>query len=58
MMRTMAIWVFGVLGSGIVGSLLGGALTYDGEMPSFLAGAFLFACLRLWLAAPTRSPKE
>ncbi len=53
MARTIAIWVFGLLGWGITGSLVGGALTYNGEAAGFFAGAFLFACLRLWLAAPS-----
>ncbi len=55
MVRTIAIWVFGLLGSAITGSLVGGALTYDGEIAGFFAGAFLFACLRLWLAAASKN---
>lgn len=55
MARAIAIWVFGLLGSGIAGSLIGGTLAYDGEAGGFFAGAFIFACLRLWLATPPRN---
>ncbi len=57
MARIIAIWVFGLLGAGIVGSLIGDALTYDGGVFGFLAGVFLFTCLRLWLAAPSKNSK-
>ena len=51
MARTIALWFFGVLGSGIAGSPIGAGLTYDGEITSFVAGAFIFACLRLRLVS-------
>ena len=54
MARTIAIWIFGVLGSGIAGSLVGEALTYNGELSGFLAGAFIFTCFRLWLTPNSR----
>jgi len=57
MIRTAAIWVCGLLGAGIVGGLIGGALTYNGEVAGFFAGGFLFACLRFWLAAPSKNSK-
>jgi len=55
MARSMAIWAFGLLGAGIAGSLIGGALTYAGETAGFFAGAFVFACLRLWLGPSSRN---
>lgn len=57
-MRTIAIWVFGLLGAGIAGSLVGGSLAFDGEATGFLAGAFLFSCVRLWLAGASTSAPE
>ena len=56
MIRTIAIWVFGLLGSGIAGNLIGGALAYDGGIEGFFAGAFGFACLRLWLTTSPQTP--
>jgi hypothetical protein len=54
--RTVAIWVFGLLASAIVGSLLGSRMeppySYDWGVWGALAGMFTFACLRLWLAGP------
>ena len=62
MIRITAIWVCGLLGAGIVGGLIGGALWgveteswLGGEFAGFLAGAFLFACLRLWFAPPSKN---
>jgi len=55
MARSMAIWAFGLLGAGIAGSLIGDALTYAGETAGFFAGAFVFACLRLWLGPSSRN---
>ena len=64
-MRTLAIWVFGVLASMIVGGIVGAqldALNHDyvtsiRMVRGVLAGALIFACLRLWLTAPTKPPK-
>jgi uncharacterized membrane protein YeaQ/YmgE (transglycosylase-associated protein family) len=62
MVRTIAIWVFGLLASAIVGGVIGMMavdLTHDpgtGWLGA-LAGIFGFACLRLWLAAPSRNSK-
>lgn len=62
--RTLAVWVFGLLASGIIGGLLGSHLA-SGDPSSLLgdpagvglyfgvpAGMFSFACIRLWLAGP------
>lgn len=48
--RRIAIWVFGILASGIFGGLIGQQLDYsDGGTWGFLGGTFAFACARLWL---------
>lgn len=48
-MRTTAIWVMGLLGSGTAGGLIGSALLYgDGGVFGFIGGLCLFACIRLW----------
>lgn len=47
--RTIAIWVFGLIGSGFFGSVLGNYLTgSNGEFQGLIAGMCLFACIRLW----------
>jgi hypothetical protein len=62
MARTIAIWVFGLLASAIVGGIIGARLDTgygDGNgFWGFLAGMFAFACLRLWLTpASPKTPK-
>jgi len=61
--RAMAIWIFGLLASTIIGGFAGGLVShlsgsspYDQtpELLGALAGMFTFACLRLWLAAPSK----
>jgi hypothetical protein len=57
MVRTIAIWIFGLLASAIIGSFAGAYFggTYDvAFLWGALAGMLAFACLRLWLAAPSR----
>lgn len=49
MRRSLAIWVFGLLASGIFGGMVGSHLTYDGGFFGFVGGIFAFICLRLWL---------
>lgn len=55
-MRTFFIWLFGVVGSGFVGVILGSLADhhpYDSnEIPGFFGGIAVFMCLRLWLARP------
>ena len=50
--RVLGIWITGLLGSTIVGSMVG-TLLFNGIVdPSFLgglAGFLLFACVRLWV---------
>ncbi len=49
-MRTFFIWLFGLLGFGLVGSLLGAfSPSSDAGFGGFLAGMALFSCARLWL---------
>jgi hypothetical protein len=52
-MRTFGIWVLGLLASAIAGGLVGDRLYTggggDGGAYGILAGAFAFACARLWL---------
>jgi hypothetical protein len=58
----MAIWIFGLLASAIIGGFAGiltghlsGMSPYAStELWGACAGMFTFACLRLWLAAPTK----
>jgi hypothetical protein len=58
MVRTIAIWVFGLLASAIVGALVGSRFDvgYSGDYGIWgaLAAMFAFACARLWLAAPAK----
>jgi membrane associated rhomboid family serine protease len=57
-MRIVAIWVFGLLASGIFGGIIGNFLSdsysTDGAFFGFLGGVFAFACARLWLSAPKK----
>ena len=52
-MRTVGIWVFGLLASAIIGGVIGGVLdgpySYDRGFLGVFAGMFTFACARLWL---------
>lgn len=54
MMRTLGIWIFGLLASLIVGGIIGSRFDrgYSDISGTFgaIAGAFSFACARLWLA--------
>jgi hypothetical protein len=51
--RTIAIWIFGLLASAIIGSLIASRVqppyAYDWGFAGGLAGICAFACLRLWL---------
>lgn len=53
LMRTAAIWVFGLLGSGILGLLVGDSLSPHGGggVLGFTGAALAFACARLWLGS-------
>ncbi|MCZ6848267.1 MAG: hypothetical protein O7F75_05395 [Alphaproteobacteria bacterium] len=56
--RKIAIWVFGLLASGIFGSLIGQQLdNFDGGVWGFLGGIFTFSCFRLWLS-PGQTAKK
>jgi hypothetical protein len=56
MARSIAIWVFGSLASGIVGAMIGEQMGYNWWLYGFLAGLFGFACVRLWLAPSSKHP--
>ena len=52
MTRIIFIWIFGLLGSAIIGGIIGSRFdTYgsDNALWGFIAGIFVFACARLWL---------
>jgi hypothetical protein len=63
MVRTIAVWIFGLTASAIIGGFLGSA--YDsvfnhyadiggaGLLFGAIAGVCLFACLQLWFAKTT-----
>jgi len=56
-MRTFFIWIFGLVGSGFVGLIMGSLVDqgHPGDMSGvagFFGGIAVFACLRLWLARP------
>lgn len=50
-MRTFFLWVTGILACGIVGMLVGAAISpySDGGFFGFFAGVLGFTCLRLWI---------
>jgi hypothetical protein len=54
MARAIAIWIFGLLASAIIGGFVGAHLNEHAEalLWGALAGMCAFACLRLWLSAP------
>jgi hypothetical protein len=50
-LRVVALWVFGLLASGIFGGMIGsrfGSEYSDYGVWGFLCGVFAFACARLW----------
>jgi hypothetical protein len=65
MARTIAIWIFGLLASAIIGAFAGILAGHFSDMSPYastelwgaLAGMFTFACIRLWLAAPSKNSK-
>jgi hypothetical protein len=48
--RTIAIWFFGFLSSGIIGRGVGKTMGPYFEAAGMLAGLSTFICLRLWLS--------
>jgi uncharacterized membrane protein YfcA len=59
-MRELMIWVFGLLASAIIGAFAGARLSESYDIAFLwgaLAGMFAFACLRLWLATPSKNSK-
>jgi hypothetical protein len=56
MARTIALWVFGLFPSAIVGGYLANQfMSFGSDLFGALAGMSAFACLRLWL---TESPQN
>jgi hypothetical protein len=49
MLRTIAVWVFGLLAGAIFGGLIGEALVDRGGYIGVIGGAFAFACVRICL---------
>lgn len=61
MMRVSFIWIFGLLGSAIIGGIIGSRFdppygSAENAILGFLAGMFVFACARLWLGKRERKP--
>jgi hypothetical protein len=54
--RNIAIWVFGLLASGIFGGLIADRF-FDSGATGFFGGLFAFACARLWLTTPSKNSK-
>lgn len=59
--RALAIWACGLIGSGILGSLLDvyarqGSI--DAGPVGFIGGVLLFACIRLWSKEPPKIQAE
>lgn len=52
MLRIVGIWIFGLVGFGLVGGMIGQFLTPYSEVGG-VAGACVFACLRLWFGDPS-----
>jgi hypothetical protein len=54
-MRTLGIWIFGLLASAMIGGMV---VHYfmgsDVDVFGSLTGMAVFACARLWLASPAR----
>jgi len=56
-MRTVGIWIFGLLASLFVGVTIGSQLSHDSNgadyaVPGAIATMLTFACLRLWISTP------
>lgn len=56
MIRTIFIWLFGLIAAGIVGGMIGSWARPYGDAPffGFIAGLCTFACARLWLVPSNR----
>jgi len=56
-MRTVAIWMAGLLASGIFGWLIDAKFlsttTFPDGGPGLIGGMLAFVCVRLWLTAPS-----
>jgi hypothetical protein len=54
--RTFGIWIFGLLASAMIGGMVAHFfLGFDMDVYGGLTGMAVFACARLWLAAPTQN---
>ena len=52
MLRTIAIWVFGLLASAVAGMAIGAVLIEQGAGLGLIAGLALFTIVRLLLVMP------
>ena len=52
MLKTVAIWVFGLLASALVGTVIGAVLMEQGAGLGLIAGLAIFASVRLLLTMP------
>lgn len=63
-MRTAGIWIFGLFGSGVLAGIIGDAISpanlygqSSGGLYGFIAGVFLFTCIRLWMGEAKKQEK-
>jgi len=59
MLRTIGIWVSGILASMIIGGAIGSLIVpypSDAPLSGFIAGAAAFTCMRLWLTEQPKRP--
>jgi hypothetical protein len=57
MLRTLAIWGFGLAAAAIFGGLIGEFLVDRGGYIGAIGGAFAFACARICLMGDSPGPK-
>jgi hypothetical protein len=60
MARTIAIWIFGLLASAVIGAWINALVneythSYTPDGFGVIGGMCAFACVRLWLASPQKN---